>query len=76
MAARKTKNGEQEKLEDENVLRVIKLLEDTNPITKKEACSLLNIAYNTTRLASIIDKYKERKTRERQKIAGTTQQAV
>lgn len=69
MAARKTKNGEQEKLEDENVLRVIKLLEDANPITKKEACSLLNIAYNTTRLASIIDKYKERKARERQKRA-------
>lgn len=69
MATRKTKNGDQEKLDDENVLKVIKLLEDPNPITKKEACSLLNIAYNTTRLGSILDKYKERKQRERQKRA-------
>lgn len=31
------------------------------PITKKEACDILNIAYNTTRLGKIIDDYEERK---------------
>jgi hypothetical protein len=69
MATRKTKNGDQEKLDDETIARVIKLLEDAQPITKKEACSILNIAYNTTRLSSILEKYKEKKSRERQKRA-------
>ena len=31
------------------------------PITKKEACEILNIAYNTTRLALIIADYQDRK---------------
>ena len=31
----------------------------SKPITKKEACDLLNIAYNTTRLQKIIDDYNE-----------------
>lgn len=31
------------------------------PITKKEACDILNIAYNTTRLGKIIEDYEERK---------------
>lgn len=64
MANRKTKNGENERLDFDNVEKVIKLLEAEKPITKKEACGLLNIAYNTTRLSSIIDKHKERKQRD------------
>jgi hypothetical protein len=33
----------------------------TKPITKKEACDMLNIAYNTTRLAAIISGHLEQK---------------
>jgi hypothetical protein len=42
------------------VLKVIGLLSPTNetkPITKKEACEILNIAYNTSRLDKIIADY-------------------
>lgn len=49
---------EHENLTNSNIEKVISLLECTNPITKKEACEVLNIAYNTTRLSSIIDGYK------------------
>lgn len=38
---------------------VIAGLEQEKPITKKAACEILGIAYNTTRLQSIIDEYKE-----------------
>ena len=31
------------------------------PITKKEACDILNIAYNTTRLTNIIEEYNDQK---------------
>ena len=48
-----------EKLDDLNIKRVIQALEDEKPITKKEACGMLNISYNTTRLAKIIDGYRE-----------------
>lgn len=65
MANRKTKNGDLEKLDFDNIERVIKMLEAEKPITKKEACGLLNIAYNTTRLSAILDKHKERKERDR-----------
>ena len=58
-----TRKQEHERLEDANIEKVIALLEAEKPITKKEACSLLNIAYNTTRLGGIIEKYKEAKAR-------------
>jgi len=48
-----------EKLDDTTIKRVIAELESENPITKKEACGMLNISYNTTRLAKIIKNYKE-----------------
>jgi len=48
-----------EKLDDLNIKRVIDALEDENPITKKEACGMLNISYNTTRLSKIIDGFRE-----------------
>lgn len=39
--------------------RAIELLEGEKPITKKSACEILGIAYNTTRLGKIITEYKE-----------------
>jgi len=47
-----------ENLSEPNIERVISLLEQDKPITKKEACGILNISYNTTRLNKILDKYK------------------
>ena len=48
-----------EKLDDGNINRVMLALESNNPITKKEACEMLNISYNTTRLTKIINNYKD-----------------
>lgn len=67
MATKRTKNGEDERLEDANLEKVIKLLEPedgSKGITKKAACELLNISYNTARLGQLIEKYKEKKARE------------
>lgn len=67
MATRRSKNADEEKLDASNLERVISLLEPENgakPITKKEACSLLNITYNTTRLAKLIEVHKDKKARE------------
>ena len=54
-----------EKLDDKNIQRVIDALEDKNPITKKEACEMLNISYNTTRLGKIINDYEDTKKHRR-----------
>ena len=48
-----------EKLSHENISRVIEHLNADNPITKKEACEMLNIRYNTTRLQRIIDDFND-----------------
>lgn len=57
---------EYEKLDDATVKKVIGLLEKESPITKKEACSILNIAYNTKRLNTIIENYRDKiETRKR-----------
>lgn len=55
----RTKKKDYEKLTDANIKHVIELLEAEKPITKKEACGILNISYNTTRLNNIIQEYKE-----------------
>ena len=71
--ATKRKN-EDERLDDTHIERVIAGLEQDKPITKKEACQILGIAYNVTRLGSIIEKYKEKKARDaerRAKLRGT-----
>lgn len=60
-AAKRVKVKEGENLTDAFIERVIKLLEQEKPISKKEACQVLNISYNTTRLATIIENYKSRK---------------
>lgn len=61
---KKVKVKDHEKLSDANIQYVISLLESSKPITKKEACAILNISYNTTRLTKIIEEYKERKAYE------------
>lgn len=47
-----------ENLTEANLEKVIKLLEQEKPITKKAACEILGIAYNTTRLGTLIEKHK------------------
>jgi hypothetical protein len=61
MAVKRVKKQEHEKLTDSNIEHVISLLEAEKPITKKVACEILNISYNTARLTSIIEDYKDRK---------------
>jgi len=54
------KKKEWENLSPSNIEKVITLLnpqDGARPITKKEACAILNISYNTARLSSIIDEY-------------------
>jgi hypothetical protein len=68
-----TKRNTEEKIDDNNLERVIKLLEPTEegvkPITKKDACAMLCIAYNTTRLGTLIEKHKEKVARDKARRA-------
>jgi len=75
--ARKRKTElEEERMTDSNLSRVIRLLEPKEgikPITKKDACQLLGMAYNTTRLGTILEQFKERQRRtaeQRAKLRG------
>ena len=64
MARKNIKQKDWENLSSQNIEKVISLLTTTSsekPITKKEACDILNIAYNTTRLNKIIEDYQDRK---------------
>jgi len=71
--ARKRSALEEEKMTDANILRVIGLLEPKEegkqPITKKAACEILGMAYNTTRLATIIQQFKDKRERDSQRRA-------
>lgn len=59
-----------ENITDSNMEKVIFLLESIPPkATKKECCNILNITYNTTRLNTLIEKYKENKARDAAKRA-------
>lgn len=60
MARRGVKKRDFEKLDDATISRVVQLLEQDQPITKKAACEMLNISYNTARLAKIIQEYKDK----------------
>ena len=63
---------EQERMTDANLDRVIGLLEPQQgekPITKKEACAILGMSYNTARLQQILEDYKQRRQREKQRRA-------
>lgn len=70
----KVKAGEN--LTDAYIERVIKLLEQPKPITKKEACEVLNISYNTTRLATIIENFKNRKALDEKRRAANRGKAA
>lgn len=59
----RVKKRDHENLSDENIEKVIKLLNPSEgqAISKKAACEILNISYNTTRLNKIIEDYNDRK---------------
>lgn len=69
MGKRKRSELEEELMTDANIARVIRLLEPSEegvkPITKKDACQILGMAYNTTRLATIIQQYKDKRERDK-----------
>jgi len=71
MATRKRPALEEELMTDVNIAKVIRLLEPQEegkkPITKKDACAILGMAYNTTRLGTIIEEYKQKQTRTAQR---------
>lgn len=70
MAIKKgVKKKEHENLSAASIERVIGLLEQPKPVTKKEACEILNITYNTTRLARIIEEYLEERASEKKRRA-------
>ena len=56
-----TKRNESENLTDANLEKVSKLLAAEKPITKKAACEMLSISYNTARLDKLLTEYHERK---------------
>lgn len=60
----RVKKRDYENLSSSNIQKVITLLkpvtDGTKPITKKEACDILNISYNTARLQRIIDDYEDK----------------
>ena len=69
---RRVKKKDHENLSAANIQKVISLLQPENgtaPISKKEACEILNIAYNTTRLQKIIDDHIEHKEYVRKRKA-------
>lgn len=67
MATRKRPASEEELMTGVNIAKVIRLLEPSEegkkPITKKDACAILGMSYNTTRLGTIIEEYKQQQVR-------------
>lgn len=61
----RVKAKDTEDLSDNTIERVIEALERDNPITKKVACEMLRISYNTSRLSTIIENFKEKKARHK-----------
>lgn len=55
--SRGVKKKEYENITEANVKKVIGLLNGSPGITKKEACEILNISYNTARLSKIIEEH-------------------
>jgi hypothetical protein len=68
MATRITK--ENDLLTDANIERVIAGLAATPRMTKKDACAIIGIAYNTTRLDGLIEKYLDKKARDAERRAA------
>ena len=74
MAARGVRAKSHEKLDDTNLQRVWEALNSDSPITKKEACEMLNITYNTTRLNRILEEHRdtmEYRARRKSQLKGT-----
>jgi len=73
MATRKKSASEEELMTPANISRVIRLLEPQDegvkPITKKDACQILGMSYNTTRLGTIIEDFKKAQARSAQRRA-------
>lgn len=73
MATRKRTELEEERMTDANIAKAIRMLEDppedTKPWTKKDACQFLGMAYNTTRLGTIIEQFKQRAKRTAERKA-------
>lgn len=71
--ARKRSELEQERMTDSNLDRVISLLEPkeqgVKPITKKDACQILGMSYNTTRLDQLVQQHKDRKEKDAKRRA-------
>lgn len=63
-------NKENDLLNDANLERVIAGFEATPKMTKKDACAILGIAYNTSRLDTLIEKYLEKKARDASRRAS------
>lgn len=68
--AGRVKAREHENLTESNIKKVIELLEADKPISKKEACEILNISYNTTRLTKIIDSFREEQLEQQRRRAA------
>lgn len=72
MATKRSKNADTERLDEAHFEHAIKMLEPTDGTkawTKKDACAYLGIAYNTTRLAALIQKYQEDKAKNKARRA-------
>lgn len=77
MATRgKVKAKEGENLTEAHIKRVIELLEAEKPISKKDACEILNISYNTTRLSKIIEQYKQDQDEQQRRRAANRGKAA
>lgn len=70
MAKLRKTQKEIDRMTPQNIERVIDLLdpklEGAKPISKKDACQILGMSYNTSRLQQILDDYKQKKQRERE----------
>jgi len=58
--ARGIRKKDYERLDNATIARVVLLLEQDQPVTKKAACEILNISYNVTRLGKIIQEHKDK----------------
>lgn len=84
MATKRKTQLEQDRMTDANITRVIDLLSpgpDKKAITKKEACQILGMSYNTARLDKLIEDYKTqqattKKRREEKRGKPATQDEI
>jgi len=73
MATRRKSASEDDLMTPANISKVIRLLEPEDgvkPITKKDACQILGMSYNTTRLGTIIEEYKKQQARNAERRAA------